>query len=371
MNYIEGFRDPAVAAHYRDSLARLGAELAHGGKDACFMEVCGSHTMAIARFGIRGFLPSGVRLVSGPGCPVCVTDPGYVDAAISLAEAGRIIVTFGDMMRVPGSRSTLAQARAMGYAIESVYSSATAMELARTHPDQEVVFLAVGFETTVAPVVAMLDGAIRQRIGNLSLLTAFKRVPPVLDALLVDPGIRIDGFLCPAHVSAIIGADAYRPYAATHGVACVVSGFEPLDILQGVEGLLQQRVAGRAFVDNQYNRVVRPGGNPQALGLMERYLEPVEVSWRGLGVIPASGFKLRSHLADYDACIRFGIDIPSGRPNPRCLCGEVLKGKIMPSECGLFGVACTPEKPLGPCMVSSEGSCAAEYRFASLKRRDE
>ncbi|MBF0626665.1 MAG: hydrogenase formation protein HypD [Magnetococcales bacterium] len=365
MNYIDGFRDPDAAARYRVTLAQLGQELADQGGRACFMEVCGSHTMAIARFAIRDFLPPAVTLVSGPGCPVCVTDPGYIDAAIELAGQGKIIVTFGDMMRVPGSRSTLAKSRAAGGWIESCYSPVTALELARAHPEREIVFLAIGFETTVAPVLAMLDTARRSALPNLTLLVAFKLVPPVLAALIADPELKIDGFLCPAHVSAVIGANAYRPFAENHGVACVVAGFEPLDILYGVEGLLRQKIAGRATVDNQYNRVVRPEGNPVAQRLMDHYLMPAAVSWRGLGVIPASGLVLRPEFAQFDAEQRHQLTLQPGRPNPHCLCGEVLKGKIRPAQCALFGVACHPDHPLGPCMVSSEGSCAAEYRFAS------
>jgi hydrogenase expression/formation protein HypD len=363
VNYVDGFRDRDAAARYRVILAGLGEELVRRGERACFMEVCGSHTMAIARFAIREFLPPSVTLVSGPGCPVCVTDPGYIDAAIELALRDRIIVTFGDMMRVPGSRSTLARTRAAGGWVESCYSPVTALELARAHPEREVVLLAIGFETTVAPVLAMLETARRAELSNLTLLTAFKLVPPVLTALIADPELGIHGFLCPAHVSAVIGANAYRPVAETHGIACVVAGFEPLDILYGIEGLLRQKIAGQATVDNQYNRVVRPDGNRVAQRLVAHYLMPADVSWRGLGVIPASGLVLRPEFARFDAWERYGMILQPGRVNPGCLCGEVLKGKRRPAQCALFGVACHPDHPLGPCMVSSEGSCAAEYRF--------
>ncbi|HIJ84186.1 MAG: hydrogenase expression/formation protein HypD [Magnetococcales bacterium] len=365
MNYVDGFRRLEAADHFRSALADHGHKLAHWGRKIHLMEVCGSHTMAIARFGIRDFLPANVRLISGPGCPVCVTVPGYIDAAIELAVQGKIVVTFGDMLRVPGSRTSLEQARAEGGRIETGYSPAHALELARQHPGTEVVFLGVGFETTIAPIMAMLDGGIRKGITNFSLLTAFKRVPPALSALIADPEIQIDGFLCPAHVSAIIGSDAYRPFAETHGVACVVAGFEPLDILYGLHGLTQQLVENHRRVDNQYNRVVKPGGNRQAQGILERYLEPADTSWRGLGTIPDSGMELRPEYQRFDARHRFGITVPPGRPNPRCLCGEVLKGKIDPVQCPLFGVVCHPDQPLGPCMVSSEGSCAAAFKYTS------
>ncbi|MBF0461713.1 MAG: hydrogenase formation protein HypD [Magnetococcales bacterium] len=362
--YIEGFRKMDAASHFRTTLAEQGRQLAEQGRSIHLMEVCGSHTMAIARFGIRDFLPAAISLVSGPGCPVCVTDPGYIDAAITLAGQGKIIATFGDMLRVPGSRTSLAEARAAGGRVEVCYSPLTAIELARNHPETEVVFLAVGFETTIAPVVAMLDAVIRQAIDNVSLLTAFKRVPPALSALIADPEIQIDGLLCPAHVSAIIGADAYRPYAEQYGVACVVAGFEPLDILYGLQGLTQQLLENRPHVDNQYGRVVKAEGNRQAQRLMEHYLLPADASWRGLGTIPASGLVLRPEFARFDAVHRHGILPTPGRINPRCQCGEVLKGKIRPAQCPLFGVACHPDKPLGPCMVSSEGSCAADFKYA-------
>ncbi|MBF0147513.1 MAG: hydrogenase formation protein HypD [Magnetococcales bacterium] len=364
MNFIDGFRRMEAAQHFRTTLADHGALLAKEGRSVQLMEVCGSHTMAIARFGIRAFLPPNVTLVSGPGCPVCVTDPGYIDTAIALAEQGTLILTFGDMARVPGSRTTLEATRAAGGRIEICYSPQTALEQAQTHPDTAVVFLAVGFETTVAPIMAMLDHAIRSGIGNLSLLTAFKRIPPALEALITDPGVKIDGLLCPAHVSAIIGADAYRPYAETHGVACVVAGFEPLDILYGLHGLTRQLVDHHPWVENQYNRVVKPEGNRQAQRIIERYLEPCDASWRGLGEIPASGLQLRHAFTRYDAHHRFGMTPRTGRPNPRCQCGEVLKGKMTPSQCPLFGNPCHPDHPLGPCMVSSEGSCAAGFKYA-------
>ncbi|MBF0154273.1 MAG: hydrogenase formation protein HypD [Magnetococcales bacterium] len=367
MNYIDGFRRLDAAAPFRERLARHGQALARQGRKLNLMEVCGSHTMAIARFGIRDFLPEPVTLVSGPGCPVCVTDPGYIDAAVELAGRGVILATFGDMVRVPGSHTTLARTRAEGGRIEICYSPVQAIELACKNPDAEVVFLAVGFETTVAPVMAMLETARRDKVANLSLLTAFKRVPPALSALMADPDIRIDGLLCPAHVSAIIGADAYRPCAEEHGVACVVAGFEPLDVLYGLDGLLQQCVEGHPRVDNQYDRVVKPEGNRRAQAMIDRYLLPVDVSWRGLGVIPASGLILRPAFARFDAVPRHGVTMQPGRGNPHCQCGEVLKGKLRPAHCSLFGTGCLPDHPLGPCMVSSEGSCAAEFKYAALR----
>ncbi len=364
MKYIDGFRDRDSALYLRDRMARAGERIEASGRRARVMEVCGSHTMAIARYGVRDLLPPAVDLISGPGCPVCVTDTGYIDAAIELARRGVVIATFGDLMRVPGSRETLARVRAEGAHVAVCYSPASALELAQREPEREVVFLAIGFETTVAPVISLVDSAMRVGATNVSLLTAFKLVPPALRALLDDPAIRVDAFLCPAHVSAIIGANAYIPFVDRDRVPCVVAGFEPLDILLGIAEIVDQLAAGEARLVNQYSRVVRAEGNRKALELMERLLEPVDAAWRGIGVIPGSGLGLREDYARFDAAKRFGIVIDAGKPNPACKCGEVLKGMIRPHECPLFGVVCHPDNPIGPCMVSSEGSCAAAFKYS-------
>lgn len=363
VNYIDGFREPVAAAGIRARLDAMGGVLAARERPVNIMEVCGSHTMSIARYGIRDILPESVNLISGPGCPVCVTPASYIDAAIVLAERGAIVVSFGDMIAVPGSSATLAECRARGGAVEVGYSPMRAIELALAHPDREIVFLAIGFETTTAPVVMMLELAIRRGIKNLSLLTAFKLVPPALTALLSDPGIRIDAFLCPAHVSAVIGADAYKPFVNQWKVPCVVAGFEPLDILYGILGVLKQVSCGEASVENQYSRVVTSRGNGIAQSLMAKYLESVDAAWRGIGVIPLSGLGLRPEFSAYDAGLRHGVTLGSGDENPACACGEVLKGKQRPPDCVLFGTACTPDHPVGPCMVSSEGTCAAYFKY--------
>lgn len=364
MKYIDGFRNPAVAKGIRARIDALAAQLAARDRSASVMEVCGSHTMAIARYGIRDVLPANVSLISGPGCPVCVTPASYIDAAIALAKRGVTIVTFGDMIQVPGSASTLAACRAAGGAVEIGYSPARALELAEARPDREVVFLAIGFETTTAPVTLLVEEAIRRGLKNLALLTAFKTVPPALTALLADKEIRIDAFLCPAHVSAIIGADAYQPFATQYKVPCVVAGFEPLDILYGIQGILEQMTEYRAEVVNQYARVVTARGNLQAQAVMARYLEPVDAAWRGIGTLPQSGLALKPEFAAYDAERKYGLKIELGRENPACACGEILKGKQKPTACPLFGTACTPDHPVGPCMVSSEGSCAAYFKYS-------
>jgi hydrogenase expression/formation protein HypD len=368
--------DPDAAKALTAELQALAKRLAPGSRRPMrVMEVCGTHTMAIARHGLLRLLPEGMELISGPGCPVCVTEAGYVDAAVALAQRGVTIATFGDMVRVPGSAlgdkareaagetNSLEVARARGARVEVCYSPARALELAESEPEREVVFLAVGFETTVAPTVAMLAQAALRGLTNLSLLTAFKVVPPALEALLCGGEILIDGLLCPAHVSAIIGAQAYEPVARGHGVPCVVAGFEALDILYGLVGLLRQHVEGRAEVENQYNRVVKQAGNTKAQALMATYLTPTDAFWRGLGCIPQSGLSLRPEWARFDAAKRYGIDIGHGREPPGCVCGQVLCGKLRPHQCGLFGNVCTPATPVGPCMVSSEGSCAAAFKY--------
>lgn len=363
MRYLDEFSDnPAAASRLSERIHALLKDLADGGETR-IMEICGTHTMAIARHGIRGMIPSGARLISGPGCPVCVTAPGYVDAARAIAEQGALIATFGDMMRVPGSEGALSDCRAEGGDIEVCYSPMGALDLARNNPGREVVFLGVGFETTTAAIAVAMKAA--AELDNLSFLLALKTVPPAIRALLDDPEIRIDAMLCPAHVSAIIGSDAYRPFVGADGVPCVIAGFEALDLLMGIAAILEQIRDGRRAVENCYRRVVRASGNQKALALMRESLVPTDAAWRGIGVIPASGLSLRPEFERLDAAKRFGVDPSGGTVDPRCLCGDVLKGKIVPPECPMFGRACVPSHPIGPCMVSSEGSCAAYYKYGS------
>jgi len=368
MKYIEAFRDPAVATPLRERMGKLGEKLAGRPGGVRIMEVCGSHTMSVARYGIRQLLPPHVALLSGPGCPVCVTAAGYIDAAIDLAGRGATIASFGDMLQVPGSSSALSEARSGGARVEVCYSPRAALALAAADPGREVVFLAIGFETTIAPVVSLVDLAIRERIENLSLLVAFKLVPPALRAVLSDPELKVDAFLCPAHVSAIIGTRAYEPIAREYAKPCVIAGFEPLDILFGLCGILAQLAEGRAAVENLYARVVRDDGNPLARAVTERFLRPADVYWRGLGPLPDSGLVLRDEFARFDAEKRFGIAVGPGKEHPGCLCGDVIKGKSIPTECPLFAKRCTPMDPVGPCMVSVEGSCAAYYKYERGKQ---
>jgi len=334
------------------------------------MEVCGTHTVAVFRYGIRGVLPRGLRLVSGPGCPVCVTPNSYIDSAIAYARRdGTLIATFGDMMRVPGSSSSLQKERSSGRDIRVVYSSLDSVALAERHPEKTVIMLAVGFETTAPTVAAAILAASQRGLRNYLVLSGHKLIPPAMRALVSGGDVRVGGFICPGHVSTVIGARPYEFLAAEYGIPCVITGFEPLDILQGVAMLLEMIRAGRPQVKIEYQRAVRPEGNPRALEVMYRVFEPAGSEWRGLGSIPESGLEIREEFRRYDAVAAMPVEpektvIPSG-----CRCGDVLKGIISPLECALFESACTPEAPQGPCMVSSEGTCAAYYTYAVREAR--
>ena len=362
MRYVDEFQGAGAA---RAIAKKIAAHAARAGRPLKLMEVCGSHTVAIHRHGLRALFPAGRRLVSGPGCPVCVTAADYIDSAIKLAHtAGLTVATFGDMIRVPGIASSLAEARAAGADVRVVYSPTDALAIAAAEPSREVVFLGVGFETTTPAVAGTMVAARRGGVKNFSVLSAFKQIPQTMRVLVSDPSLEIDGFLCPAHVSAIIGSDAYRFLAAEFKKPCVVAGFEPLDILYGVQGLVAQLADGRAEVENQYSRVVKPQGNPRARAVIDEVLEPSEAVWRGIGPIPGSGYAVRDSWKDHDAWRRFDARVPARVENPGCRCGDVLRGSLEPPECGLFGKGCTPERPIGPCMVSSEGSCAAYYKYS-------
>jgi hydrogenase expression/formation protein HypD len=361
MKYASEFRDPALARGLLEAIAETVA--GYSGR-MTLMEVCGTHTMAIYQHGIRALLPEAIRLISGPGCPVCVTPVGYVDHAIALARrAGTIIATFGDMVRVPGSSSSLQQEKALGADVRIVYSPLDALTLAENHRQQPVVFLGVGFETTAPTVAGSILEARRRGLDNYLVLAAHKTMPTPMAALASDPELQVDGYLCPAHVSAVIGANAYRPLAETHRVPCVVTGFEPLDVLQGVLMLARQVVAGEARVENQYSRYVKPDGNPRARAILDEVFAPCDARWRGIGEIPGSGLEIRDAFAVFDAARQLSIMIEEPVEHGGCLCGEILKGKVTPKECPLFRTICTPEDPVGACMVSSEGTCAAEYKY--------
>jgi hydrogenase expression/formation protein HypD len=333
-------------------------------RDATFMEVCGTHTMAVSRSGLRELLPANVQLISGPGCPVCVTDTNYLDAAIELARRpGVIITTFGDLVRVPGSESSLERERATGADIRVVYSPADALALARQNPDRQIVFLGVGFETTAPTVAATIKHAARDGVTNYSVLCAHKTMPHAMEALLKDQEVKIDGFICPGHVSVITGAQLYRFIPEKYGIPCVVTGFEPGDVLRCVVMLLEQMVAGNATVAVEYTRSVTERGNPVAQQLLAEVFEESAAGWRGIGVIPRSGLAIRGEFAGWDAAKAHHVEFRDAKPHPGCRCGDVLRGVIRPAQCKLFAKACTPVNPFGPCMVSSEGACAAAYRY--------
>lgn len=357
------FRHPDLARALLQPLEVLAA----AGPPATFMEVCGTHTMAIFRHGIKGLLPPGVNLVSGPGCPVCVTSQGFIDQALEMAELpDAVLVTFGDMLHVPGSCGSLAVARAAGADVRYMYSPMEAVEIARTEADRQVILLGVGFETTAPLVAATVQAAAELDLTNFFLLGAHKLVPPALEVLARSPALQIHGFLCPGHVSSIIGSGAYAFIPERFGVPCVVAGFEPVDILQGLTMLLRQVRAGAATVENQYRRIVRLEGNAKAQAVLDEVFEPCDAEWRGLGMLPASGLALRPAYARFDAARQLGIPERATTPDSRCRCGEVLTGSVLPVDCRVFGTACTPERPLGPCMVSAEGTCAAYYRYGPV-----
>jgi hydrogenase expression/formation protein HypD len=328
------------------------------------MEVCGTHTVSIFRSGIRSLLPAHVRLVSGPGCPVCVTAQRHIDAGIELAARDEVIIaTYGDMVRVPGRLGSLETMRARGASVRVVNSARTALELARANPTRPVVFLAVGFETTAPATAAVVIEAAETGVDNFSVLVSHKLVIPAMTALLQEGDVPLDGFLCPGHVSVIIGVQAYRPIVERFGKSCVVTGFEPEPILSGLLCLLQAIAAGRPVLDNAYERVVRDEGNPVARKLLDRVFVPTDTVWRALGTIPASGLALAADYERFDAEKRFGIELGDDEDPQGCRCGEVIQGKVEPIECTLFGNVCTPLQPVGPCMVSSEGTCAAWYKY--------
>jgi hydrogenase expression/formation protein HypD len=358
MKYIDEYRNNKLVAGLVGKIRGLDPS------PCSLMEVCGTHTVAIARSGLREILPPEIRLLSGPGCPVCVTSQRDVDTMVALAGLpGVIVATFGDMVRVPGTASSLEAERAAGARVEVVYSSDDALDIAERNPNNEIVFIAVGFETTAPGIAATVLAARKRRLGNISFFVAHKLVPPALAALASLKALKLDGLICPGHVSAVIGSDAYRPVAEDKHIPCVVAGFEPVDIAGAIYRLVKQIREGRCEVENQYTRVVRKEGNPLALRQMYSAFEVCPAEWRGLGTIPASGLRLKGRLADYDALRKLRPEPPPSREPKGCRCGDVLAGKMSPPECALFGRACTPENPVGPCMVSSEGSCAAHYRY--------
>ncbi len=362
MSSFKGFRNRQVVKVLVSAIERSARSL---DREVALMEVCGTHTMAIFRHGLHSLLPGNVRLISGPGCPVCVTPTGYLDALLELAaRPGVIIATFGDMIKVPGSSSSLERTRAEGADVRTVYSPLDALRLAEANPSRRVVFAAVGFETTAPGVAATCSAALERGVDNFFILCAHKLIPPALRALLEDAEVRVDGFILPGHVSAIIGSEPYSFVADEYGASCVIAGFEPVDILQTVLMLLKQAEEQRSEVEIQYSRCVRPEGNPAAKRVLAELFDVCDTEWRGLGMLPGSGLELNPAVAGrLDAQATFEIHIGAGGDPPGCRCGEVLRGVLRPDECALFGRRCTPATPVGACMVSSEGTCAAFHKY--------
>lgn len=361
MKYVDEFRNQKVIKQISKQIESI-APL----KPVNIMEVCGTHTMNFCRFGLGSLLPKNVKLISGPGCPVCVSSQSYIDQAIALARRpDTIILSFGDMLRVPGTNTSLEKERAEGADVHTVYSPLDSIKIAKANPDKKVIFLAIGFETTAPTIALSIIAAKNAKIKNLSFFSCLKIMPPPMEAILKDKRINIQGFLCPGHVSAIIGVKPYEFIPKKYGIGCCISGFEPVDMLEGIYILLKQIKNKAPKVQNQYKRVVPNQGNPRAQKIIAQVFKIADVYWRGLGVIPESGLKIRREFAQFDTEKVFVLRRApgAGRRAPKCRCGDVLKGLISPKACPLFMKACSPDNPIGPCMVSLEGACNAYYKY--------
>jgi hydrogenase expression/formation protein HypD len=368
MKYVDEYRDPELAKRVSEEIAKLS-----GSQQLKFMEVCGGHTHTIYKHGIEDVLPRNIDLVHGPGCPVCVLPMGRIDDAIAIARMdGVIFTTFGDMMRVPGSKGSLLDAKAEGADVRFVYSPLDAYKLARQNPDRQVVFFAIGFETTAPSTAVTLLRAKAESTKNFSVFCNHVTIIPAMKAILDSPDLRLDGFIGPGHVSMVIGMRPYTFIAREHKKPVVIAGFEPLDIIQSIYMIVKQLHEGRAEIENQYARVVRPDGNTKALQAMASTMELRPFfEWRGLGFITHSALKLRAEYADWDAELRYQVPGLRVADPKACQCGEVLKGVIKPWECKVFGTACTPETPIGTCMVSPEGACAAYFNYGRFSMASE
>jgi hydrogenase expression/formation protein HypD len=358
MKYVDEYRDGEAARKLADAVARTVT------RAWCIMEVCGGQTHTIVKYGIDRVLPEGVELVHGPGCPVCVTSLEMIDRAHAIASRPKVtFCSFGDMLRVPGSRGDLLQVKSRGGDVRIVYSPLDAVNLAAANPHRQVVFFAIGFETTAPPNAMAVWLARKRRLTNFSVLVSHVLVPPMITAILQAPGNRVQAFLGPGHVCTVMGMSEYEPIARRYRVPIVVTGFEPLDLLEGVLRTVQQLEAGRAEVENQYGRAVRREGNRQSKRLIDDVFEVCDRKWRGVGLIPKSGYKLRYEYRDHDAERRFEVDGIETQESSLCISGQILKGLKKPHDCPAFGKECTPQTPLGATMVSSEGACAAYHAY--------
>ena len=366
MRYVDEYRDGDLARHLSGKIAKE----VHAGRQYRFMEFCGGHTHAIFRYGIADLLPPEVKLIHGPGCPVCVLPIGRIDSAIELAKNPRVILaTYADMMRVPGSRSmSLIRAKAEGADVRMVYSATDTLNIARENPDREVVFFAIGFETTTPPTALTVRQAKRDGLSNFSVYCNHVLTPPALRGILDVPDVLLDGVIGPSHVSAVIGTGPYEFVAKDYKKPVVIAGFEPLDVMQAVLMLVRQVNSANATIENEYSRAVNVNGNPKAQALMEEVFELREsFEWRGLGWMPYSARKIKPDYAEFDAEARFGMSHHTVPDHKACECGDILRGVKSPKDCKVFGKACTPENPIGSCMVSSEGACAAYYSYGRYK----
>lgn len=373
MKYVDEFRDPEKANALLKEIQQISDRIyAQRQKPLKIMEICGGHTHSIFKYGLEDLLPPSVELVHGPGCPVCIMPKGRLDDAIAIATQPNVIfATFGDVLRVPGSEQSLLQAKASGAEVRMVYSPLDVLQIAKQNPDKEVVFFGIGFETTAPSTALTILQAEAENLQNFSLFCNHVLVVPAMTALLENPDLQLDGFIGPGHVSMVIGSDPYTVIVDRYHKPLVVSGFEPLDILQSIWMLMQQFDQGRCEVENQYTRLVEAGGNSVALDAIRRVFEVRDqFEWRGLGSIPESGLKMRPEYAHFDAERKFDLPGRSIPDHRACACGEILKGVLKPWDCKVFGTACTPENPIGSCMVSSEGACAAYYKYGRLSTQE-
>ncbi len=360
MKFIDEYRDVELGKKLVKRIERLST------RPARLMEFCGGHTVAIMKNGLRQLLPATIEMLSGPGCPVCVTANIDIDKAVYLAHLPDVIITtFGDMIKVPGSYSSLQQARAQEADIRIVYSTQDALRIAQDNPDKSVIFIGIGFETTAPTIAASILQAEAAKINNFYVLCLLKLCPPVMKALLDLGEIKLDGIVCPGHVSAIIGSHPYEFIPRDYGIACVVSGFESLDILLSVAMLVEQIETGKPRVEIAYRRGVKPEGNAKALELIGKVYEVAKADWRGIGEIPGSGLKLRKEYQRFDAELAFSLTLKPVQEARGCICGDILRGVKTPADCNLFRKVCMPENPIGPCMVSSEGACSAYYMYGA------
>jgi hydrogenase expression/formation protein HypD len=357
MRFIDEYRDKNLVIKLSDEIRKISV------KHVSLMEVCGGHTMSVQRFGLPALLPATIRLLSGPGCPVCVSSRRYLDQAIAFCRLKDVIITtYGDLIRVPGSTSSLDREKAMGADVRIVYSVMDSLEIARKNPDKKIVFLGIGFETTAPASAAAVLAAYHEKMSNFFLFSSHKIMPPAM-AALVDEGVKIDGYIAPGHVSTITGISIYRDIAEKYHLGCVVTGFEPVDLMEAILMLVRQIETGDQKVEIQYRRAVKPEGNVKAREMLNEVFILRDDWWRGLGVLPASGFGIRKKYEAFDAEKVLQVKVERTREDKGCICGEILKGLKNPRECKLFAKGCTPQNPAGPCMVSNEGACQAYYRY--------